>query len=460
MSTTPGRLGALAATILIAATILATIVVAGISEQHTGLTAIGDRDAPVVAATTDLYFALNDMDAQVANILLVGDATDLGFTAAQAQAIFDRRRLQADSDLQKAAVAATDPVTAASIRTVLDTYGRYQTLVARALLLDSLHPHAAGHPAPETLAAYRLATDLLDTTLLPAARILEDRSAAALETTYRNLQDRSARMRADTATAGVVTLALLIGLQAYLARRFRRRLNPAIVAATLALAVLTTAAVLLANAETHDLVVAKKDAFDSILALDQARAVSYDANADESRYLVDPARARQYQDAFLAKTLQLVDLPGAQIDTFDPDLATAIDHYQTNHTDIAWTGLYGTEFRNITFTGERAAAEKTLRQYAVYQTDDRRIRALVATGQLPAAIAFCTSYQPGQSNYAFDQYDQALAALIAINQTAFTTNIDTANRDLRGWTLIPWLTLVMIAGLVAAGTWRRMAEYW
>ncbi len=36
---------------------------------------------------------------------------------------------------------------------------------------------------------------------------------------------------------------------------------------------------------------AKKDAFDSILALSQTRAVSYDANADESSYLVDPGRA-------------------------------------------------------------------------------------------------------------------------------------------------------------------------
>jgi hypothetical protein len=41
--------------------------------------------------------------------------------------------------------------------------------------------------------------------------------------------------------------------------------------------------------------VAENDAFDSVLALSQMRAVSYDANADESRYLVDPARAGQYR---------------------------------------------------------------------------------------------------------------------------------------------------------------------
>ena len=47
---------------------------------------------------------------------------------------------------------------------------------------------------------------------------------------------------------------------------------------------------------------AKSEAFDSIVALSQARAVSDDANADESRYLVDPARAGQYQQAFEDKS--------------------------------------------------------------------------------------------------------------------------------------------------------------
>jgi hypothetical protein len=49
--------------------------------------------------------------------------------------------------------------------------------------------------------------------------------------------------------------------------------------------------------QAGNLKVAKQDAFDSILALTQARAVSYDANADETRFLVDPGRAAAYQDA-------------------------------------------------------------------------------------------------------------------------------------------------------------------
>ena len=444
---------------LLAAGMLAALIAFQAGSQQAGLREIGDRDAPEVVATSDFYFALNDMDAQVANILLVGDAQNLGFTAAQAQTIFDQRRTQADSDLQQAAVAATDSATAAAIRAVLDAYGNYQALVARTLTLNGLHAHPAGPPAPDVLAAYRAATDLLDATLLPAARSLSDRSATALEHTYEQQHNAAIRMRDAIVVAGAVALTLVIMLQVFLARRFRRRVNLGALGATLLCAALVSSGGWLLSAQADHIRVAKKDAFDSILALDQARAVSYDANADESRYLVDPERADQYQSAFLHKTQQLVSLPGATITTFDQRLATAIDAYQADHTDVDWQGFYGTEFRNITFPGERVAAQKMLTLFQVYQLDDRHIRALVGNGQLAAAIAFCTSYQPGQSNYAFTQYDQALAAVIAINQNAFTANINSADRDVAHWTVIPWLTLAGFAVLLGGGLWPRFAEY-
>ena len=121
--------------------------------------------------------------------------------------------------------------------------------------------------------------------------------------------------------------------------------------------------------------------------------------------------------------------------------------------------MYGVEFRNITFAGERVAAQKVLTLLQAYQLDDRHIRDLATRGQTQAAIAFCTSYQPGQSNYAFDQYDKALAALITINQTAFTTNITDAEHELAGRTVVPWLVLTVFAALLGAGVWRRFAEY-
>jgi hypothetical protein len=213
------------------------------------------------------------------------------------------------------------------------------------------------------------------------------------------------------------------------------------------------------TSESNHLRVAKKDAFTSILALTQARAVSYDANADESRYLVDPDRADQYQQAFLAKSQQLVDLTSATLANWDQRLGDAIQAYQRDNNDVGWGGFFGTEFRNITFVGERAEAENALLRYQAYQLDDRRIRALATSGNLAGAIAFCTSYAPGDSNYAFDQYDRALAALIATNQHAFDQAVGDGKSELGGWTVSLWIGCVLLLALLWAGVWPRLAEY-
>src|SRR6185312_13480780 len=139
-------------------------------------------------------------------------------------------------------------------------------------------------------------------------------------------------------------------------------------------------------------------------ALTQARAVSYDANADESRYLLDPGRAAQYQQSFLGKSQQLADVGpvgAAGLGGYDTALAGDISDYQRDGT-VRFGGYLGAEFRNITFPGERAAAVATLLAYQAYQRDDARLRALSA-GSRAAAIAFDTGTSPGQSDWTFSR---------------------------------------------------------
>jgi hypothetical protein len=439
---------------------LSAIVVVGVSGLRGGLRVIGRQNAPAVAAASDLYFALNDMDAQVANVLLVGNDTNLGFTRQQALDIYETRRRQAATDIQQAMTAVgSDPTGQQTVRNILDYQGRYQALAAETILLDGQTPHPAGHPPAAALARYRQATDLLKTNLLPAADALTGHNAQTLQTSYTSQRGTLVTLRVLLAVFGIALLAALIALQIYLSRKFRRSFNPALAAATLVAVVVAGSSVLLFTNETEHLRTAKKDAFDSILALNRARAVSYDANADESRYLVDPARADQYQAAFLAKSQQLATLDGAGIASYDTGLDAALQAYRQRHTDVRFDGYFGTELRNITFTGERAAAEETLTRYQTYQRDDRRIRSLATAGDLRAAIAFCTSYQPGDSNYAYTQYDQALTALTAINQTAFDQAITAGNHQLNGWYLKLAVGAAAIALLTFLGVRRRLAEY-
>ena len=458
-ATTPARIRLLAVAVAVPAVALVVLFAVGARDEHAGLDVIGHRTAPVVVASTDLSFALDDMDAQLANVLLVGDETTLGFTRAQALTIYDQRRRQAVGDLQQVAAASGDPAGGQRVRDILDAFGRYQALAAQTILLDQQVNHTAGQPPAAALARYRQATDLLKATLLPAARDLADRNARALELTYQSQHGAALATRTWIAVTGTVLVVVLIVGQVLLARRFQRLFNPALGVATLLAGALTVSGIVVTTGVAGHLRVAKKDAFDSILVLSQARAVSYDANADESRFLLDPGRAAQYEQAFLTKTQQLVTLPDATLATFDRQFTTARDAYQRDHGDVGWQGFLGTEFRNITFAGERGTAETTLRRYQTYQLDDRRIRALVADGHLRDAIALCTGYAPGDSNFAFDEYDKALSALIDINQHAFDENIDGGQRQLAGWALLPPAAGLAVLGLLVVGLRRRLAEY-
>ena len=458
--TTPAGIRLQAAGIVLVAVALSAIVVAGVSGLRGGLRVIGSQNAPAVAAASDLYFALNDMDAQVANVLLVGDETDLGFTRQQALDIYETRRREAVTDIQQAMTAVgSDHTGQQDVRNILDYQGRYQALAAETILLDGQAPHPAGHPPAAALDRYRQATDLLKTSLLPAADALTEHNAQTLQTSYTSRRGTLVTLRVLLVVFGIALLAALIALQVYLSRRFRRSFNPALVVATLVAVAVAGSSVLLFSNEIEHLRTAKKDAFDSVLALSRARAVSYDANADESRYLVDPARAAQYQAGFLGKSQQLATLGGATIASYDTALDAALQAYRQQHTDVRLGGFFGTELRNITFAGERPAAEETLTRYQTYERDDRRIRSLAAGGDLRAAIAFCTSYQPGHSNYAFTQYDQALTAVTAINQAAFDRAIAAGDHELDGWYLKIAIGAAAVALLTLLGVRRRLAEY-
>ncbi|MDQ7905214.1 hypothetical protein RB614_11835 [Phytohabitans sp. ZYX-F-186] len=459
-ATTPARIRVMALVAAALAVALAALLTFEVRRERGGLEVIGRQTAPVVMASSDLYFALGDMDAQLANILLVGNDTGLGFTRGDALKIYQERRGQVSQALQRASETAdADPEAARAVRDILDGLGRYETLAAQMVLLDEQESHPAGRPTASTLAKYREATDLLKAVLLPAAQGLIDRNSQILEETYQRQRGLALTVRTWLMAVGILLLAALFLLQVYVSRRFHRWLNPALALATLIAAVLVLSGHTLTTNGAEYLRVAKKDSFDSVLALNRARAVSYDANADESRYLLDPQRAGQYEKAFLDKTLQLVALDGATLSTFDERLSAAQRAYRADRTAIEWQGFYGKGFRNITFVGERELAEKTLETYQVYQVDDRQIRQLASGGRLRSAIAFCTSYNPGDSNYHFSEYDKALSAWIDMNEGWFERSIRDGERQLAGWTVIPAVAAVLVLGLLALGLRRRLAEY-
>jgi hypothetical protein len=461
LRSTPGRIRLLAASAIAVSVLLGVTVAALSGGIASGVQLIGHQSDPEVIAATDLYYRLTDMDAQVANVLLVGRRSGLGISRAQAQAIYEQDRIQAGQDLQRAAeIGGSLPSAQRPLRLVIDGLGRYEALAAEAMYLDGQGAGTPGRPPAAALVLYRQATDLLQGSILPSALRLTKANTAALDSTSQTEQSAALHGETGTVLLGVLLLAILLGLQAYLAMRFRRLISPALAGASLAALALLTASATALHAQAGHLHVAKADAFDSIIALSQARAISDDANADESRYLVDPARAGQYQQAFASRSQQLARLPGAGIFQYDAVLARAVSAYHASNPDVRFGGYLGAEFRNITFPRERVAAQRTLAAYQIYERDDRQIRALNSSGNLLGAIAFDTSYAQGNSNWAFTRYAGALSDVIAINQHAFNQAISDSQGESNGLTsLIPGIAVILITVLVLAGVRPRLAEY-
>ncbi|MFJ9447618.1 hypothetical protein ACIRRH_38155 [Kitasatospora sp. NPDC101235] len=443
--------------LIAAGTVTATVL--GGARDETDV--IGHQAAPQVVRSADLYFALNDMDAQAANLLLLG--ADPNYAALHQETLdtYEQRRTQADADLQRVAEAvAGDAAGQRAVQTVIGELGRYEALVARAQLLEDQAHAPAGRPPADALATYRQATDLLRQRLLPAVDEVTKANASVVERNYTDQRDALAGGWWGILATGLLALVALGVLQRLLMVRFRRLVNvPLAVTSLLALAELVTALTLTSRAD-HQLVVAKSNSFDSVIALSRARAVAYDLNADESRYLTDPSRAAAYEQSFLDKTQAFARVDGATLTTYDDRLAAAADRHRADHGQVDFGGYLGDELRNITFAGEQDAAERVLTAFQQYQRDDRKIRELNTQGRLKEALTFDTGLTPGQSNADFGVLSAALDDDQAINQRAFDGAVAATDDDLDATTAgLGAAALAAALALTALGVRPRLREF-
>ncbi len=459
--TTPRLVRALTALSLAALLALGTTATDVLGGARDGTDTIGHRAAPQATRAADLYFALSDMDAQAANLLLIG--ADPDYTALRRQTLdtYEQRRAQADDDLQQAAqAAADDPAGQRAVQLVLGRLGSYEALVARAQLLEEQAKSPAGQPSSAALETYRQATDLLRQQLLPAADQVTVANEATVDHVYQQQRDALGSGWWWLLVVGLLALAALLGLQRALAVRYHRVVNPALAAVTLLTgAVLVTGLALVGRADDH-LVTAKSNAYDSVIALSRARAIAYDMNADESRYLIDPTRATVYEQVFLEQTQAIARIEGTTLAGYNDRLAAAADRHRADHAVVPFGGYLGSELRNITFAGEQDAAERVLDTFQQYQLTDRKIRDLRTAGKLKEAVTLNTGLSKGQSNYDFEQLGTAIGDTIAINARAMDTAIAATDDDLDGGTAALAAGVLAVAlGLTALGVRPRLREY-
>lgn len=140
---TPRRLILLTAGLVVLGLLLGLVYALGLGRDASGFTDLDARTTEV-SATSDLYYELNDMDAQAANALLVGyhpaDPTlvPAAVDAAASDAVYEQDRAAADADLEQ---IADNPLLTAQVRKLLDGLGSYEALIAQALYVDEAAQH-------------------------------------------------------------------------------------------------------------------------------------------------------------------------------------------------------------------------------------------------------------------------------------------------------------------------------
>jgi hypothetical protein len=463
--TVAGRVRVLtgASVLLLAALVAVTAMAVG--NARDGVRVIGHDAGPQVVATGNLYFHLTQMDAQLANALLIGNSSDLGMRRQDALNRFAQSRLAAGDALLRAAKLADEPIEERTARESLNALARYEQLAGQAVLLDQRAAHEAGPPPQEVITIYRQAANVMKLDLLPKAYNLTLDNGTLVRTTYESERRAVLAGQVWVLLLGLAALAVLVVLQLVLWRRFRRLLNPALAAVTLITLVLVLASTSMLAGQLDELREAKRDGFDSLLALSRARAISTSANADETRYLLDPELRDTYEQVYLSKSQSVLYRPGGtNIDTYNAAVQRDLGSSDLDVSRTRFLGLLGREADYTGLPGQPDAYREVLRAYREFQASDARVRSLARGGQSEAAIQARLGGAGGaggsvSSDRAFADYDEAVRKLIAIHGQAFDNAVREGDNGTRGWDVaLPVAGLVLIV-LVIVGVRPRLAEY-
>ena len=435
---TPTRIKALLYAVWALSGLLFLVGEGALSGARSAMKTVGMDTAPSIIAAQEVSSALADLDANAGNYLL-GNRTH---QAASVEA-FEQRRTQITARLVDAAANITyGNEEKAPLNTLFDGLGRYLELVSETRYRKDIGD------AVGAASMYGAASDLMHQRLIPASDTLDAANRRHLDLQYHQQQIRSLTAATGAGVVGGLLVFVLIGAQLFLARRMRRIFNAPLLGATAIAILFSLYLVTRITAAREDLRVAKEDAFESIHALWKARAIAYDANGDETRYLLGGPRATSFEQAYRDKVQKLASAP--QVD----------DKVLTSRKlPVGYKGLFADELNNITFPGEREAAVRMVRAFGEYDRVDQRMRTLERAGKHDQAVELCIGSGADQSNAAFDRFDKALLDVIAINRKEFDATIGEGMGVLGTAAKLGPMASILVALLALFGLRARLREY-
>jgi hypothetical protein len=301
----------------------------------------------------------------------------------------------------------------------------------------------------EMLATYREATTLLDTKILPKIDQLSRVNYDQMQQQIRG--DRSTASLFGVVLVGGLLIAALVTLQLFLVERTKRQFNqPLLVATAIAGVFLLYSAISLSRA-AGSLRVAREDAFPSLYSIRKARALSYQANSDESRYLLDKANASTHEASFNQRVKDIMYIPR------DLTLEDINRKINTNaKADLNRVkGLVAGAVSNVTFEGEGPALVDSLRAWQNYIDVDAKMRQKERAGDHQGAINICL----GESDEAYEIFKKKLQKVQEINEVAMKNSLEESDRALAYFEVQTAIALILVAILTQYGLKPRIKEY-
>ena len=304
---------------------------------------------------------------------------------------------------------------------------------------------------------------LMRAVILDAATALGDANYKHLNAAFKSHESKYFGYFITLLLAGSILLFVLILTQYFILLNFRRIINVGLATISLFLVLFVGYSAYLFISTESNLINTKKDAFDSIYALSMARSIAYDANTDESIYLLDyehPSMKPQREAAFFEKVNIL--FPVNQLAKAN-DLIKARTYKDNNITKVKdipeLTGYFGEEIKNITYPGELDAALSMLHWWCTYMKIDAQTRVLEVKGLHKEAVELNVGTANNESNWAFDNFDRALGQVLSINQKQFDAKIANGISQLKYYPYILISMLVLgIIGIII-GIKVRIREY-
>jgi len=435
LATTPGKMTAALAGCIAGAVIMALCAFGAYHGTRHAVQTVGKDTVPSIVAAERIRATLGDAHANAMNAVVTGEGENGASFKTFRQ---DMDKVHADL------LIATQNI----------TYGEEESkpilkLMSRLAEYERVLGQVKTQSGDAALEAILVANKLMRGEILPAAVELDRANFQHLTDTYTAHRNHSLMATYPFLIFALATLAALVATQMYLFKKTRRVLNPAMAAATTIALVFTLYGAYTLKSVESTLVTIKQDSFDSIHALWKAKAIAYDANADESLYLIFRSRPAEQQKAFAAFAAKALDLVAVEP---DEALAAAAEKKKIN-------GLLGDELANVTFAGEEDAARETLRTWGEYRKIDHQITDLLRQGRYQEALTLDLGTNQGQSNWAFDKFDQALGKTLDINQTAFQDSVTRAFKLLAIFPYVLGIALLAIIIACILGMKPRLDEY-